>query len=258
MEYLRIRNWEKYQDTAGHNTEYVKLCPRILLDMEYMGLPDRERLCFILLLAYAGVNSNKIPNDANMIMHLCHFDEEPDLSLMSMRGLIEEWSETKHTEMIEKHGEKLKYWREQKRKQRKNKGVPQMSNNGQTKDMSNVPSYTETETETETEKNKTLMSKPPVSTCPIQEIVNLYHQTLPTLPQCRKLTAARQAAIRQRWREDITNLEDWQDYFEFIKRSDFLMGRAQQTNGHKLFRASLDWIVKADNYAKIYEGKYHG
>ena len=65
MQYLRIRNWDKYQSIAGQNAPFVRLQTAILLDIEFMCLPDRERLCFLLLLAFAGVSANKIPHSAN-------------------------------------------------------------------------------------------------------------------------------------------------------------------------------------------------
>lgn len=141
MDYLRIRNWDKYQKTAGDKAPYVTIQTDILLDMEFMGLPDKERLCFLLLLAYAGRASNKIPNDASMLMYLCHFDEVPDLSLMMSRGLLEEWDEAKHAQMIEKNEEKRAYERRRKRQWRQSRDCP---------DDVPVESRLQTETETET------------------------------------------------------------------------------------------------------------
>jgi hypothetical protein len=95
--------------------------------------------------------------------------------------------------------------------------------------------------------------------CPVTEIVELYHQILPELPQCRKLTTARRSAIQQRWREDLTDMDDWRLFFDRdVRRSDFLMGRSQPTNGRPVFRADLGWLTNASNFAKIIEGKYHG
>ena len=101
MEYLRIRNWNKYQSIAGKRAPYVALQTSILLDMEYMCLPDRERLCFLLLIAFAGTSENKIPASAEHIMYLCHFDDKPDLDLMIERGLLETWCPEKHQQMID-------------------------------------------------------------------------------------------------------------------------------------------------------------
>lgn len=93
---------------------------------------------------------------------------------------------------------------------------------------------------------------------PVTAIVDLYHEKLPALPRCQKLTKARISQIRQRWREDLPALKNWGNYFDYIALSDFLMGRAEATNGRVVFQANLEWITKAANYTKILEGKYHG
>ena len=55
------------------------------------------------------------------------------------------------------------------------------------------------------------------------------------------------------------DLNTWESYFKLIGRSSFLMGNEPPGFGRdKPFIATLDWICKAENYAKIYEGKYNG
>lgn len=97
-------------------------------------------------------------------------------------------------------------------------------------------------------------SPPPV---PMKKIVELYHQTLPELPACEKLTKKREGQIRQRWKQDLPDLDHWVNYFEFIRASDFLMGRTPPQGGRAPFRADLEWITNESNFAKIAEEKYH-
>lgn len=100
----------------------------------------------------------------------------------------------------------------------------------------------------------------PVSTArvPVQKIIELYHETLPELPRMAKLTAARRGQIEQRAREDLKTLDDWRAYFTDVRGSPFLMGRAPPSSGHpRPFRASLPWLTKAENFAKVREGNYH-
>ena len=94
--------------------------------------------------------------------------------------------------------------------------------------------------------------------CPLKKIVSLYHQTLPTLPKVQKLTETRAGYIRARWREDLTDLEQWENFFNFVKQSDFLMGRTENRNGRRPFIADLEWLVRPSNFAKIAEDRYHG
>lgn len=96
---------------------------------------------------------------------------------------------------------------------------------------------------------------PPV---PVAEIVELYHQMLcPPLPRVEKLTDTRRGYIQQRWRQDLTDLEHWRNFFEHVRGSDFLMGRAKARDGRPPFRADLEWLCRPANYTKIAEDKYH-
>ncbi len=96
-----------------------------------------------------------------------------------------------------------------------------------------------------------LPGKPPP--IPVQKIVDLYHERLPELPRIEKLTEARRSQIKQRWREDLGSLDDWERFYQAVRASDFLMGRTD-----KPFSPNLEWLTKAGNFAKIVEGKYHG
>lgn len=101
--------------------------------------------------------------------------------------------------------------------------------------------------------------KPGKPECPHQDIVALYHEILPMCPSIRDWTAARAQALRARWNEDPKrqNLDYWRLLFEYVADSKFLTGRSTPQPGRKPFFASLDWIVKAENFAKIREERYH-
>lgn len=96
-----------------------------------------------------------------------------------------------------------------------------------------------------------------VDPCPQQEIIALYHRLLPTGRQVREWTPARAQALRARWREKAKrqNLEWWERFFGYVAESDFLTGKVH-TPGRKPFELSLDWLVKAENMAKVIEGAY--
>lgn len=92
---------------------------------------------------------------------------------------------------------------------------------------------------------------------PYQRIVDLYHQLLPELPRCIRLSDQRKAAIRSRWKgKDAEDLGDWEAYFGLVRKSRFLMGLSPPGNGHKQFRADLEWLTKEANFLKVLEGKY--
>lgn len=94
--------------------------------------------------------------------------------------------------------------------------------------------------------------------CPHQEILAAYHELLPANPSIRDWTPARAAHLRARWAEDQKRqtLDWWRRFFAYIADSAFLTGRSTGKTG-KPFTPGLDWIVKAENFAKIREGRFH-
>lgn len=105
----------------------------------------------------------------------------------------------------------------------------------------------------------------PKNSCPQQRIVDLYHAKLSELPKVRIWTDTRQTALRSRWNEAHENdngfksnsLEWWSGFFEYISKSDFLMGRVDPPPRKRPFKPNLEWIVTRSNFVKIIEGTYH-
>lgn len=93
-----------------------------------------------------------------------------------------------------------------------------------------------------------------------RNVVDLYNLKFKGLypRQMRELTPNRQTVIRARIKNDFKTIEEWAEFFELLKKSDFLMGRVEPYGGRKVFQLSLDWICKPENLANILEGKYHG
>ena len=121
--------------------------------------------------------------------------------------------------------------------------------------------HTDTEADTDTD---TYINKAPkgacenkVSTPPYADIVDKYHEVLPELPRIEKMTQTRRNFIKGLWKSDLPDLQHWENFFKFIRQSDFLMGRTSPINGRRPFIANLEWITKPANYVKIYEENYH-
>jgi len=94
--------------------------------------------------------------------------------------------------------------------------------------------------------------------CPHVEIVALYHEILPANPGIKVWDGAREEALRTRWKEDEKrqNLDYWRRYLTYVSKSPFLTGREHGAN-ERPFLPGLDWLVKAANFAKVIEGRYH-
>lgn len=106
--------------------------------------------------------------------------------------------------------------------------------------------------------------------CPYQEIVNAYHEALPTNPRCKVISKSRKAAIKARWTEAAKltckpfgynsreeGLTAWKQFFEICADSDFLTGRTQGTNGRPPFLADIDFLTSPSGFARTLENKYH-
>lgn len=94
--------------------------------------------------------------------------------------------------------------------------------------------------------------KPGTSSCPQREIIAAYHELLPELPPVHEWTAQNADNLRTRWRsQDKRQTVDWwRRFFAYIRTCPFLMG--EKTD----FQASLGWLVKAGNFAKVVNGQY--
>lgn len=88
--------------------------------------------------------------------------------------------------------------------------------------------------------------------CPQTQIIALYHELLPELPPAREWPEANASQLRARWRSlpERQSLDWWRKFFGYVRESDFLMGRKTD------FQASLMWLVKAANFAKVVNGNY--
>ena len=63
MDYISIKNWEKYQHYKKRSPPWIKLYKDLLDDYEYGGLQDDSKLLLISLFILASCCDNLIPND---------------------------------------------------------------------------------------------------------------------------------------------------------------------------------------------------
>lgn len=114
---------------------------------------------------------------------------------------------------------------------------------------------------------------PSIPFCPIDTLIGLYSENLPTLPTVRKsLFAAGKngEAMRQRWKWVMSSKHekgsragerlattagegiDWfRRFFGYVAESDFLTGKSG-----KWGKCDLGWLMTASNFEKILQGNY--
>ena len=98
--------------------------------------------------------------------------------------------------------------------------------------------------------------RPPV--VPYDEIINIYHIKLPNNPKVLGLTNNRKEQIKARWNNQMTDLNQWENYFDDVSQNKFLTGRSPcGHNRSKPFIANIDFLINESNLFKIAEGKYN-
>jgi len=100
--------------------------------------------------------------------------------------------------------------------------------------------------------------------CPIDEVVNLYHEECKSLPKVIMLNDTRRKHLVSRWRDvdsedNLKNkdegIEIFRGIFQKVQRSDFLCGRTQNRHGRS-WKANFDWLMMPTNFLKVVEGQY--
>lgn len=101
-------------------------------------------------------------------------------------------------------------------------------------------------------------AKPGLPNCPVQDLVDLYHEVLPELPKVRLLNDGRRKAVAKLWRFVLTSKKSdntpraetadqavaWiRDYFGRARDNDFLMGRGYRSPEHAGWQCDLDFLL---------------
>jgi len=91
--------------------------------------------------------------------------------------------------------------------------------------------------------------------CPVETIVQRFNALLPELDGVTLLTEQRKKNIAARWNDHEVHqsIDFWEDLFNNIRHSDFLMGR---TPNERDWRMTIDWLIEPSNFAKVIEGHY--
>ena len=71
MQYLRVKNFDKYQHYKDRNPPWVKLYRCILNDYEFCQLPIPSRLVYVFCIILASESDNRIPHDYRFLSGRC-------------------------------------------------------------------------------------------------------------------------------------------------------------------------------------------
>ena len=121
---------------------------------------------------------------------------------------------------------------------------------------------------TTTEANASVVASHPAAdrlACPHQEILALWAEILPELPNPKTWGPDRERALRSRWNETAKRLR-WETreqgvewfgrMFRYIRTIPFLMGETARGEGHEAWTCDLPFILTPKQFAKIIDGGY--
>jgi len=115
---------------------------------------------------------------------------------------------------------------------------------------------------------KALSSSAKLPTCPVERVVEVYHEVLPELPAVRLKTESRTRAIRKFWQWVLTSKKAdstrraesseqalaWlADYFGRVRDNDFLMGKTPKTGDHAGWKCDLDYLLTERGMKQVIE-----
>jgi len=91
MEYLRIRNWEKWQSYRKDRGQppWIKIHRCVMRNPEWVSLTDRERGQLVSIWLLAADNNGLIPASQEIIKHLCFMKSLPNINKFIDLGFIE-------------------------------------------------------------------------------------------------------------------------------------------------------------------------
>lgn len=85
---------------------------------------------------------------------------------------------------------------------------------------------------------------------PYEKIKNLYNSICVSFAKIKSIDGERRKAVGARWNK-CKSLDVFEEVFTICEQSDFLRGENDRN-----WKADFDWMMKANNFAKILEHKY--
>ena len=96
MEFLAIRNWEKFQHYKGRNPPWIKLHYEVLMSPDWVMLADDSKLLAVVCMLLASRHEGKVPLDPVYIQRAAHLSKKPDFKPLIDVGFLSYASGCKH------------------------------------------------------------------------------------------------------------------------------------------------------------------
>lgn len=125
------------------------------------------------------------------------------------------------------------------------------------------------DTDTDTDKSAKAHTSPAkLPPCPIDRVIEVYHEALPELPAVRLKTKDRARALSKVWGWVLTSkkadgerraqsedeaVEWFSDYFARVRDNDFLMGKTPRSGEHAGWRCDIDYLLSDKGMKQVIE-----
>jgi uncharacterized protein YdaU (DUF1376 family) len=105
-------------------------------------------------------------------------------------------------------------------------------------------------------------------TCPTQDLIDIYHEVLPSLPKCKLLPKKRADALRRTWAWVLTSTKPdktrraetadqavgwFREYFTRAQENDFLMGKTPRSAEHAGWKCDMDYLLTDSGMKQVIE-----
>ena len=88
MEYLKVKNWSKFQHYKTRNPPWIKLYRDITSDYGFNALSDVDKCHLMLIWCEAASHNGEVPHDAKYLRRRLSLKSNPDLNLFINNGWL--------------------------------------------------------------------------------------------------------------------------------------------------------------------------
>jgi hypothetical protein len=88
MNYLRVRNWEKFQHYKDRTPPWIKLHRDLLNDYDFSCLQDASKMHLVLIWLLASQLDNRVPNDSAWIARRINAKSKVDINVLIEYGFL--------------------------------------------------------------------------------------------------------------------------------------------------------------------------
>ena len=89
MEYLRVKNWKRFQHYRDRCPPWIKLHYEILTSRDWVMLDERNRLLALVCMLIASRHDGTVPNDPTFIQRVAYLKQRPNLKPLIEIGFLE-------------------------------------------------------------------------------------------------------------------------------------------------------------------------